>query len=172
MRLSNFTFSSVLLQCSVPEGDLHCQCILSIFPASVHQFYANILVFVNINPFFYINDQFALSNGKKIPQHDICFGHLCSLHCQCILSIFPAGAHQLKCKHTCIEKCRPVFFINNKFALYNTNWSCNKEKGWYFSIFDTFLIISSCITFVAASRSVNKPALTFTKITHGALWLG
>ena len=44
----------------VPEGDLHCQCILSIFPASVHQFYANLLVFVNINPFLYINDQFAL----------------------------------------------------------------------------------------------------------------
>ena len=43
-----------------PEGDLHCQCILSIFPASVHQFYGNILVFVNINPFLYINDQFAL----------------------------------------------------------------------------------------------------------------
>ena len=36
------------------------QCILSIFPASVHQFYANILVFININPFLYINDQFAL----------------------------------------------------------------------------------------------------------------
>ena len=34
----------ILLQCSVPEGDLHCQCILSIFRASVHQFYANILV--------------------------------------------------------------------------------------------------------------------------------
>ena len=31
-----------------------------IFPASVHQFYVNILVFININPFFYINDQFAL----------------------------------------------------------------------------------------------------------------
>ena len=39
---------------------LHCQCILSILPASVHQFYANIFVFVNINPFLYINDQFAL----------------------------------------------------------------------------------------------------------------
>ena len=38
------------------------QCILSIFPASVHQLYANILVFVNINPFLYINDQFALHN--------------------------------------------------------------------------------------------------------------
>ena len=25
-----------LLQCRVPEGDLHCQCILSIFPASMH----------------------------------------------------------------------------------------------------------------------------------------
>ena len=49
-----------MLQCSVPKGDLHCQCILSIFPARVHQFYANLLVFVNINPFLYINDQFAL----------------------------------------------------------------------------------------------------------------
>ena len=38
------------------------QCILSISPASVHQFYANILVFVNINPFLYTNDQFALTN--------------------------------------------------------------------------------------------------------------
>ena len=51
---------TILLQFSVPEGDLHCQCILSIFPASVHQFYANVLVFVNINQFLYINDQFAL----------------------------------------------------------------------------------------------------------------
>ena len=39
---------------------MHCQCILSIFPASVQQFYANMLVFVNINPFLYINNQFAL----------------------------------------------------------------------------------------------------------------
>ena len=51
-----------MLQCSVPKGDLHCQCILSIFPPSVHQFYVNILVFGNINPFLYINDQFALVN--------------------------------------------------------------------------------------------------------------
>ena len=51
-----------MLQCSVPEGDLHCQCILSIFPASVHQICAYILVFVNINPFLYTNDQFALVN--------------------------------------------------------------------------------------------------------------
>jgi hypothetical protein len=49
---------NILLQCSVPEGELHCQCRLSIFPAN--QFYANILVFVNINPFLYTNDQFAL----------------------------------------------------------------------------------------------------------------
>jgi hypothetical protein len=42
------------------------QCILSIFPASVHQFYANIFVFVNINPFLYINDQFALKNVNLI----------------------------------------------------------------------------------------------------------
>ena len=42
------------------EGDLHCQCILSIFPASMHQFYAKILVFVYIIPFLYISDQFAL----------------------------------------------------------------------------------------------------------------
>ena len=55
----------ILLQCSVPKGDLHCQCILSIFPASVHQFYVNILVFININPFIYVNNQFALSNITK-----------------------------------------------------------------------------------------------------------
>jgi hypothetical protein len=76
-------FHKILLQCSVPEGDLHCQCILSIFPASVHQFYANILVFVNINPFLYINDQFALVNIK------------------------PVSLHQ---RSICIEKCRPGFF--------------------------------------------------------------
>ena len=29
---------------------------------------------------------------------------------QCMFSIFPAGAHQLKWKHTFIEKFRPVFF--------------------------------------------------------------
>ena len=51
-----------LLQCSVPEGDLHCQCTLSIFPASVHQFYVNIFVFLNINPFLHSNDQFALNH--------------------------------------------------------------------------------------------------------------
>ena len=34
-----------------------------------------------------------------------------TLHCQCIFSIFPAGTHQLKCKHTCIEKCRLVFLL-------------------------------------------------------------
>ena len=34
--------SKILLKCSVPEGDLHCQCILSIFPAFLHQFYLNI----------------------------------------------------------------------------------------------------------------------------------
>ena len=31
----------------------------------LHQFYANILVFVNINPFLYINNQFALVNAKS-----------------------------------------------------------------------------------------------------------
>ena len=36
--------------------------MLSLFPASVHQFYTNILVFFNINPFLYINDQFALND--------------------------------------------------------------------------------------------------------------
>ena len=48
-----------MLQCSVSE------CKLSIFPASMHQFYANILVFVNINPFLYINVQFTLQIQKK-----------------------------------------------------------------------------------------------------------
>ena len=36
--------------------------LLSIFTARVHQFYASIFVFVNINPFLYTNDQFALVN--------------------------------------------------------------------------------------------------------------
>ena len=62
-----FTFKAglskeILLQCSVPEGDLHCQCILSIFLACMHQFFANILVFININTFLYFNNQFALFN--------------------------------------------------------------------------------------------------------------
>ena len=34
---------------------------------------------------------------------------------KCIFSIFPAVAHQLKCKHTCIEKCRPVFLSTQDF---------------------------------------------------------
>ena len=46
--------------CNCTIRKILLQCILSIFPARVHQFYANILVFVNINPFLYINDQFAL----------------------------------------------------------------------------------------------------------------
>ena len=39
---------------------------------------------------------------------------------QCIFSIFPAGAHQLKCKHTCIEKCRPDFLL-----MINLHWTIN-----------------------------------------------
>ena len=58
-KVSLGVHSPWLLQCSVLEGDLHCQCILSIFPASVHQFYANILV--------YTNDQFALVNVVTFP---------------------------------------------------------------------------------------------------------
>ena len=53
-----------LLQCSVPNGDLHCQCILSIFPPSMHQFYANLLVFVDINPFFYSNDPICIGQSS------------------------------------------------------------------------------------------------------------
>ena len=41
------------------------QCILSIFPACVHQFYVNLFVFVKINPFLYINDQFALVHSLR-----------------------------------------------------------------------------------------------------------
>ena len=48
-------FNKILLQCSVPKGNLHCQCILSIFLASMHQFYANKLAVVNINQLHYIN---------------------------------------------------------------------------------------------------------------------
>ena len=46
------------------------------------------------------------------------------LHCQCIFSIFPAGAHQLKCKHTCIEKCRPVFLFPMNLHWYvSVDWN-------------------------------------------------
>ena len=54
------TASIYLSQKDKSRGVILLQCILSIFPASMHQFYATILVFVNINPFLYINDQFAL----------------------------------------------------------------------------------------------------------------
>ena len=61
-----------MLQCSVPKENLHCHCILTIFPARVHQFYANIFVFLNINPFLYINDQFGLRNiFEKIPRDKV-----------------------------------------------------------------------------------------------------
>ena len=60
----------------VPEGDLHCQCKLSIF--SLCSFGPCIVFWI-------------LKKGT-------CIG-------KCIFSIFPAVAHQLKCKHTCIEKC-------------------------------------------------------------------
>ena len=69
----------------VPEGDLHCQCKLSIFSLSS---FGPCIVF-------------------WILQKGTCIG-------KCIFSIFPAGAHQLKCKHTCIEKCRPRHKISMK----------------------------------------------------------
>ena len=59
--LSQSTVLCFVHFCLVPYIAL-LQCILSIFPVRVHLFYANILVFVNINPFLYINDQFALTN--------------------------------------------------------------------------------------------------------------
>ena len=69
----------------VPEGDLHCQCKLSIFSLS------------SFEPciFFWI-----LQKGTCISK--------------CIFSIFPAVTHQLKCKQTCIEKCRPRHKISMK----------------------------------------------------------
>ena len=51
---------------SVTSSTALLQCILSIFPASVHQFNANLLVFVNINPFLYIKDQFALGTESQL----------------------------------------------------------------------------------------------------------
>ena len=44
----------------VPEGDLHCQCILSIFPAGTHQFYA-ICFFIST-----INLHWALADSNWI----------------------------------------------------------------------------------------------------------
>ena len=99
-----------MLQCSVSEGDLHCQCILSIFPPSVHQFYANVLVFVNINHFLYINDQFALLQCS-VPEGD--------LHCQCILSIFPPSVHHFYVNIIVSVNINPFSYINDQFALTN-----------------------------------------------------
>ena len=48
-----------------------------------------------------------------------CSVHFWDLHCQCNFSIFPTGEHQLKCKHTCVEKFRLILFINDEFALKN-----------------------------------------------------
>jgi hypothetical protein len=57
----------ILLQCRSLWGPAR---ILSIFPAGMHQFYANILAFVNINLFLYINDQFALTNPNIFAESD------------------------------------------------------------------------------------------------------
>ena len=94
----------------VPEGDLHCQCKLSIFSLSS---FGPCIVF-------------------WILQKGTCIG-------KCIFSIFPAVTHQLKCKQTCIEKCRPRHKISmkkwlkihqilknvNLFPYITTNLHCN-----------------------------------------------
>ena len=63
------------------------QCILSNFPASVHEFYTNILVFVNINPFFILTTNLNCSllaseylNSKQVSTMYflICCGHCIS----------------------------------------------------------------------------------------------
>ena len=76
----------VLLQCSVPEGDLHCQCILSIFPASLYQFYATIIIFVNIKTYLSINDQFALDFSMKLKfsQPNLCY---CNRVCTSVIAL-------------------------------------------------------------------------------------
>ena len=83
----------------VPEGDLHCQCKLSIFSLSS---FGPCIVF------------WILKKGT-------CIG-------KCIFSIFPAVAHQLKCKHTCIEKCRPDFLSTQDFNEEMIKKSSNIEK--------------------------------------------
>ena len=92
MIMTHFNLKSVSVanrQCTgtmrVPEGDLHCQCKLSIFSLS---FLGPCIVF-------------------WILQKGTCIG-------KCIFSIFPAVTHQLKCKQTCIEKCRPRHKISMK----------------------------------------------------------
>ena len=100
----------------VPEGDLHCQCKLSIFSLSS---FGPCIVF-------------------WILQKGTCIG-------KCIFSIFPAVTHQLKCKQTCIEKCRPRHKISMKkwlkihqisknvnlfpYITTNLHWSFG-YKGW------------------------------------------
>ena len=64
------SFDSIQSSCNI--ATMQCPrrgAALSIFPASVHQFYANILVFVTIYPFLYINDQFALTDSSLYFKH-------------------------------------------------------------------------------------------------------
>ena len=53
----------------VPEGDLHCQCILSILPAGKHQFYANILALklsTRLFTFNCVENNFSLQSEKRL----------------------------------------------------------------------------------------------------------
>ena len=47
---------------------------------------------------------------------------------KCIFSIFPAVTHQLKCKQTCIEKCRPDFLSTQDFNEEMIKKSSNIER--------------------------------------------
>ena len=67
------------------------------------------------------------------------------LHCQCIFSIFSAGANQLKCKHTCIKKRKPCFFINNKFALQNVEIFSYFINQFVLENVGKFRVKSSCV---------------------------
>ena len=79
------TFITNIGTMRVPEGDLHCQCKLSIFSLSS---FGPCIVF------------WILQKGTCIAK--------------CIFLIFSAVTHQLKCKQTCIEKCRPRHKISMK----------------------------------------------------------
>ena len=95
---------SLVVEEGLGEGDLHCHC-----QKSVHQFYTNILVFVNINPFLYINDQFALEyqnwgySIKKNNRHTTVAVHL--------EKFWGHGSH-FKCGVANILKLKLAFFID------------------------------------------------------------
>ena len=127
----------------VPEGDLHCQCKLSIFSLSS---FGPCIVF-------------------WILQKGTCIG-------KCIFSIFPAVTHQLQCKQTCIEKCRPRHKISMKKWLKNHQISKNinlfpyvtTNLHWF--MYQTSLITDIRLTKLNVWAKINSSWFLSSKLHH------